>query len=190
MTDGSLPPTSNIWTGDWYRRTLQAEKLRLLNKNVRLLPVALFVDKTNLDKLGRTQACPITAALLNYVQDVVAADSSKKLFGYYPDVKLTKEQKKMPAVKKMLKDLYHHVTDKMLDGLVELYDAGGVQWADSSGEVWHLVPVVAFVATDVQEAQWMKGVYQGASCRLPCHLCELPYDLFDVVIPNHGLIYR
>jgi len=190
LSDGELPPISNIWTGEWHQRTLEKEKLRLGTNNVALLPIALFIDKTNLDKLGRTKACPIILSLLNYVQDVIAGDESKKIFGYYPDVHLSKEQQKKPQFKRMMKELYDYVTEKMLDGFVDLYNEGGIQWQDQSGETWNLVPVMAFVATDMEEAQWMKGVYQGRLAQMPCHLCEVSNALAVEVIPNDKLRYR
>jgi len=158
--------------------------------NVALLPIALFIDKTNLDKLGRTKACPIILSLLNYVQDVIAGDASKKILGYYPDVHLSKEQRSKKQFKAMLKDLYDYVTEKMLDGFVDLYNEGGIQWQDQRGETWNLVPVLAFVATDMEEAMWMKGVYSGRESQMPCHLCEARTGLAYEVIPNDYLRYR
>lgn len=83
---------SNIFSGDWYKRTLVQEQKRLGDPFVRLLAVELFIDATNLDKLSRNTATPIIVTLLNFTLDVLHSDASKKLIGFFPDVPVTKEQ--------------------------------------------------------------------------------------------------
>jgi len=179
-----------VWTGEWHKRTARQEKLRLGTRKVVLLPTATFTDKTSLDKLGRGKACPTTLPLLNYVQEIVASGASKKTFGYYPDVHLTREQRKEPAVKRAVKDLYSCVAETVLGGFVDLYKEGGTTSVDAWGETWHVVPVLPFVATGREEAQGVKGVYQGYSARTPCHLREATYEAVDAVLPSERLKYR
>ena len=78
-----------------------------------------------------------------------------------------------------LTELRNYVTEKYLEGVVSTYEDGGLRWADSRGLEWHLVPVVALVATDVKEARLQKGLFQSYNCRVPCHLCYVDYDHCD-----------
>lgn len=150
--------------------------------------LSIFIDKTHLDVLGRNVACPILVTLLNFTLEVLASDYSKKLAGYFPDVRLTDAQKKNPKIKTFMRDLYFYVTQCYLDDLQELYDEGGLQWMDSSGEVWNFVPVLSFVATDMEEAKNIKGVYKGYEGNEPCHLCNVKFAVTDE-IPDK-LVYR
>lgn len=162
--------------------------MRLQSSNVRLLVLSIFIDKTHLDVLGRNIACPILVTLLNFTIEVLASDWSKKLAGYFPDVRLTDAQKKSPKIRKFMRDLYFYVTKCYLDDLQELYDKGGWEWMDSSGGVWNFVPVLSFVATDMEEGQHIKGVFKGYQANEPCHLCNVKYGVADE-IPDK-LVYR
>jgi len=85
-------------------------------------------------------------------------------------------------------DLYFFVTQCFLDGLNEMYDAGGIEWMDCSGEVWHLVPVLSFIATDMEEAKRIKALYKGHTANRPCHMCTITFRECDKVPSN--LEYR
>ena len=63
---------------------MASEQLRLGHPFVRLLPLTVFVDGTNLDRLGKKNATPITVSPLNFTQEALAVGYSKKLFGYCP----------------------------------------------------------------------------------------------------------
>jgi len=128
--------------------------------------------------------------LLNFTQEKLASDASKKLYGFYPDVHITKEQKQNKAVQQFLRDLHFAVTESYLEGIVKYYEQGGMQWGDSQGIVWNLVPVIAFMTTDMKEAKMQKGLYQGWNCRLPCHLCLITYDDCDNTPSADDLQYR
>jgi hypothetical protein len=119
--------------------------------------------------------------LLNFTLEVLASDWSKKIAGFFPDVHLTDRQKKSSQIKAFLRDLYFYVTQCFVEGLNELYDAGGIEWMDSDGVVWHMVPVMSFVATDMEEAWRIKALYKGTNCNRPCHLCTIRYKDCDKV---------
>jgi hypothetical protein len=172
---------SNVWTADWHKRTLKAEMLRLQSPNVRLLVVSLFIDKTHLDVLGRNTACPILVTLLNFTLEVLASDGSKKLAGFFPDVHLTDAQKRNSKILLFMRDLYFYVSKCFIDGLNAMYDEGGIEWIDTSGEVWHLVPVLSFISTDLEEAKKIKGLYKGPTANRPCQNCTITYAECDKV---------
>lgn len=181
---------SNIWTGNWYKRTISAEQDRLGHPYVRLLPVTIFVDGTNLDKLGRNNATPIIMSLLNFSQEVIAGDASKKLVGFYPDIDLSKEQRQDPAVKEFIRKLNDDVTSSFLEEVAESYTEGGLEFKDTAGITWNLVPVLVFMTTDTKEARAQKGVYESYCCRMPCHICKVLFDDCDVPIAPDDIQYR
>jgi len=180
---------TNIWTGDWYKRTLRAEKERLGHQHVRLLVNCVFVDGTQVNRQGSREAVPIIQALLNYTQEQLASDASKKLYGFYPDVHLSKEQKQDKDIQEFMRDLHGAVTTSYLDGILELYEQGGMRWGDSTGVVWHLVPVIAFMATDMKEARMQKGLYNAWNCKMPCNLCLWPFEAADVPLSPEEMEY-
>jgi len=89
-----------------------------------------------------------------------------------------------------MRDLYNHVTSTFLSGINDVYDDGGIKWVDSLGQLWHFVPVVAFVATDMDEAKWMKGLYKGFNANMPCHLCEVTFQECGNYIAVEDIQYR
>jgi len=181
---------SNIWTGEWYRRTIEAEKVRLRTPNVVLVPVSYFIDSTWLDKLGKNSATPIIGSLLNFTLEVLASDDSKKLLGFYPDISLTKAQKADPEVKVFLQKLWYYVTEKLVDGIAKVYEEGGKTFTDSEGLEWRIVPVIAFVVTDRGEAAWLKGLLEGWNMRMPCHICKVLFTECDKVTLPGQVAYR
>ena len=187
---GGEVPISNIWTGAWYERTIAQEKMRLGTPNIRLLVVTMFIDNTALDQLGRNKACPIIVSLLNYTQEVIAMDKFKKLLGFYPDVRLTNQQKNDAAIVEFLRDLNYYVTEKFVDQLNQMYEEGGIPWVDTSGQRWQFVPVMAFLTTDMDEAKYQKGLYKGHSANMPCMMCENTYRDGGVFILPKDLKYR
>jgi len=181
---------TNIWTGDWYKRTIEQEKIMLGHPYVRLLVNCVFIDGTAVNRQGSQEATPIIQALLNYTQEQLASDASKKLYGFYPDVKCTKEQKQNKDVDTFLRQLHSAVTTSYLEGIVEYYEKGGMQWQDSRGITWNLVPVIAFMTTDMKEARAQKGVYQAWKCRMPCNLCTMSFEEVDSTPEPGDLVYR
>lgn len=181
---------SNIWTGDWYKRTIAAEQLRLGHPRVRLLPVVIFIDGTALDKLARKNATPLIMSLLNFTQEVLAMDFSKKLVGFYPDIELSSEQKQNPEVRDFLRQLHHAVTASFLDDVVAVYEKGGIEFVDSAGTLWNLVPVLTFMVTDTAQARIEKGVYESWSSRMPCHICLVLHRNLDRLFLPGQLEYR
>ena len=182
--------TGGIQTGKWYKRTLQAEKIRAGSGHVRLLVLCLFTDGTNLDRLSRNSATPIVVALLNWATHVLKGGAGKKLAGFFPDIKLTSAHRKNDKIKAWVRRVNSAVTGSFLTDVQKLYDEGGLEWSDYKGEVWHFVPVVAFVATDVKEAWTVKGLVQASKCNVPCTLCTLPWKDFDKVLDSRHLQLR
>lgn len=52
---------------------------------------------------------------------------------------------------------------------------------DSDGQVWNFVPVLAFVATDMDEARRIKGTYKNHRVAMPCHICTIKFKDCDKV---------
>ena len=181
---------SNVWTGAWAKRTTLFEQQRLQTPNVRLLVITLFVDKTALDALGRNTACPMMMTLLNYTMDLLVQDNSKKVAFFYPDMYLTKEQRKDKAVKRFMRGVYNWVTEKFMEELLKLYNRGGFEFVTPDGEVYYLVPVVAFAVTDMEEAKQIKGLYQGYNARMPCILCKVKFGHANIAFYSDELELR
>jgi hypothetical protein len=150
----------------------------------------VFIDGTLVNHQGSQEATPIIQALLNYTQEQLASDASKKLYGFYPDVKPTKEQKQDKEVAAFLRQLQSAVTTSYLEGIVEYYEKGGMEWQDSTGIIWNLVPVIAFMTTDMKEARAQKGLYQAWKCRMPCNLCTMSFEEVDLTPLPEELEYR
>jgi len=129
-------------------------------------------------------------SLLNYSLEVMNSDASKKLVGYYPDVHLSGAQKSKQAVKDFLRKLDAHVTRTFVRGIADLYDAGGYPFTDSQGVEWQFVPVLAFVAADMEEARYIKGLKQAWNMRMPCHLCVCPFVNADKIVEPRDMEYR
>ena len=112
------------------------------------------------------------------------------MYGFYPDIKPTQEQKQNKEINVFLRQLQSAVTQSNLEGIVEYYDKGGMEWQDSTGVVWNLVPVIAFMATDMKEARAQKGTYQAWKCRMPCNMCTLSFEEIDSTPEPKDLQYR
>ena len=89
---------------------------RLGTPHVRLLVLSVFTDGTVLDKLGRQECVPVVLSVLNFVQDVLVRDSSKKVVGYFPDVHLTPSQRESDAVKGFVASVNRAVVAQFLKG--------------------------------------------------------------------------
>lgn len=152
--------------------------------------MSLFVDKTALDALGRNTACPMMMTLLNFTMDYLAKDVSKRVAFFYPDLYLTKQQRKDKNIKKFVRALYNYATERFLEDLVKLYDRGGFEYVTPEGEVFFLVPVIAFVVTDMEEAKKIKGLYQGYNARMPCMLCTNLYEHANLAFHPDELTLR
>jgi len=139
---------------------------------------------------GSKEAVPIIQALLNYTQEQLASDASKKLYGFYPDIQLSKEQRQDKSVAAFLRDLHSAVTNSYLEGIVEYYNKGGMEWQDSTGIVRNLVPVIAFLTTDMKEARAQKGLFQAWKCRMPCHMCTVAFEETDTTFFCEDASYR
>lgn len=153
---GEADIISNIWTSEWYKETLQAEQVRLGTPNVLLLPVTGFLDGTNLNSFTNNSAMPFLVSLLNYTLECLAADASKKVYGFYPDLSfLSKAQKQRRDVQKWVKELESFVASTFVEGIREVYETG-LSWTDSKGVQYTVVPLVPFLIADTGEAFWMK----------------------------------
>jgi hypothetical protein len=181
---------SNIWTGEWYQKTLEAERLRFGTPHILLLPVTGFLDGASLNSFGSTSAMPLMISLLNYTLEWLAADDSKKVYGFYPDLSfISKAQKKKKDVQKWVKELESFVASKFVEGIKKAYETG-IPWVDSKGVEYTLVPVVPFLIADMGEAPWMKGVRDSYKAKRPCHLCLINFGDAHRVIKRMFLRYR
>ena len=187
---GGRETTSNVWTGAWCERSLKQEQARLQTPFVRLLVVVLFTDGTNLDKLSKKNARPTVVSLLNFTLEVLQGDKSKKLLGFFPDLQYTSEQWEDDDFKNEVRKLNFYVLDQLVAVIAQVYQAGGEIFTDSAGVTWHLVPLVAFTATDTKEARALKGTLESASQRVPCNLCVVTKDRCDQFVHPDDLEYR
>lgn len=128
--------------------------------------------------------------LLNWSLDILASDQGKKLIGFFPDVKLTKSQKKINGMKDWMRELQSFVVQKFVEDLNVLYEKGGMLWEDCFGDEWHFVPVLAFIPTDMAEAWAMKGTFRSSRCSMPCHMCTVRWKNFDRVVHFEELELR
>jgi len=150
----------------------------------------LFIDGTALDKLGKNMATPIIASLFNFTMEVLHSDFSKKLMGFFPDVEVTKEQYEKESVKHALREMNMFVLQKIVDMMIEVYEAGGERFTDSTGTTWHIVPLLCLITTDMVEARALKGLFESTRQNMPCHLCTVLYKDCDEYINPEELEYR
>jgi hypothetical protein len=84
--------------------------------------------------------------------------------------------------------LYQSCLSKFFEPLCEAYDAGGF-YVSALGQLWCILPVVAFFTVDSAEANAMCGIRCAVKSKHPCRFCWCPgedmndpdFDISDVL---------